>query len=97
MKIEERTEVIKRKVYIASDNTEFTNKQSCLVHELIVKSEQSGNVVYTVKHRITGRGLEIYSTFELAIKSLEKCNNIEEWEIEEVVIDFRFLLHTSNE
>lgn len=97
MKIEERTEVIKRKVYIASDNTEFADKQSCLIHELIVKNKQSGNVVYTVKHRRTGRGLEIYSTLALAEKSLGKCNSIEEWEIEEVIIDFRFLLHTIDE
>ena len=97
MRTDERIETIKTKVYIAFDNTEFKDFESCLIHELRQNSKKSGNVVYVVKYKQTGRGIEIFSTRELAMKSLEKCVNIEQWEIEEIIIDFRFLLRNINE
>lgn len=90
MIVEEYEEVIVKKRYIAEDGTAFHTDYACQQHEFLEKNRKAGNVVYAVVHSYDHRRhLEIFSTEELAEKSIENCE--EKFNIIEVVIDHRFI------
>lgn len=92
MRVEERLETVVKKVYVALDGTEFNNEKACEAYELKEKHRQSGNLVYVVRHRFSASVKpELFSTRELAERSLLNVNDKSRWIIEEKVIDWRFI------
>lgn len=92
MRVEERLETVVKKVYVAFDGTEFDNEKGCKVYELKEKHRQAGNLIYVVRHRFKANAVvELFSTKELAEKSLLNVDDESHWIIEEVVIDWRFI------
>ena len=84
MKVETRTTVQEREVFIAEDGTEFNTEKACLLHEW----EVTANAVYLV----TSRGQradnsEIYSSKELANRAIGTSTN---HTITKVLLDRRF-------
>lgn len=93
MRVEERVETNVRTVYIAFDDTTFDDQHECHIYELKTLQKQAGNVVYLVRHKCANfTHIEVFSTMDLAEKSLCNVEDRTKWVIEEVVIDWRFML-----
>ena len=85
--VEKRTVVI---TYVADDGTEFKDKVKCLEHDNYLSLKKQLGTVWLVYGKRGNDRIEVFSTEELAVKSLQHAEDKQRYVIEEMVVDFRF-------
>ena len=91
MRTETREIVKSETVYIANDGKEFKDENSCRIYETRVDLRNKGKSVWLVYPRRVGGNIEVFSTEELAERSLENSNNPSNFVVREEFIDYRFI------
>jgi len=90
----EQLKIVKQTIYVANDGKEFTSKNECQEYEDIEQLKKDNGVVYLVHNvkRMKRYGYtEAYSTYELAVESLQNVEpeSIPDYKIDEVIVDYR--------
>ena len=91
MKTEIREIVKSETVYIANDGKEFKDENSCRIYETRADLRNKGKSVWLVYPRRVGGNVEVFSTKELAERSLENSDDPSNFVIREEFIDYRFI------